>query len=137
MNKLNYKRKRLLMFIITFLVLLGAFIAPQNNSNVYADKDPAARILCRFEDGKTLANLHSTDYFHYLTRSKSAVSYNDNVETSLLNRMLSLAGYNFVEVNQSILGRDLDSPSIEENTEFNQGPKVSAFDRFGVSGLKW
>lgn len=89
------KNKQLIMLFITILMLGGALISSIGPTlhSVQAEQDNATKILCRFEDGQTLANLRSTDYFHYLFRSKSAVTSIDGVSSSWLNKMLTVAGY--------------------------------------------
>lgn len=132
-------KKRILMLLFTFFMLLISLIPTnQITQSVSADKSPALRILCRFEDGQKIANLQSTDYFHYLTRSKSAVTETDDVDSLFLNKLLTVAGYDFITPNEVILGREIRPTSIpEEMPDTNQGPKVSAFDRFGMAGLRW
>lgn len=115
-------------------------IGPSSYSASASEREPAARVLCRFEDGKDLANIHSTDYFFFLFRSKSAVTSTQGVNSSWMNKLLTVAGFDFNTPNEAILGRPIRPTSVpEESTkEANEGaPKVSAFDRFGVAGLKW
>lgn len=130
------------MLIITILMVLISSFSSINlaGHKVEAELDPASKIICKFEDGQTLVNFYSTDYFHFLFRSKSAVTSLESVNSSWLNKLLSLSGFDFNETNEAILGRPLN-PSVlpeESTSEANESaPKVSAFDRFGVAGLKW
>lgn len=139
MKMMKRKNNRIIMMFFTLLMLAGSLLASYAPmTQVQANQSPVMRILCRFEDGQTLANLQSTDYLHYLTRSKSAQTDIDSVESSMANRLLTVAGYDFVTPNEEILGRDIRPTTLpEEMPEVNQGPKVSAFDRFGMSGLRW
>lgn len=137
MMKIKNFEKKILMLFLTFSMLLISLLSNMAQS-VSAEQGPALRIICKFEDGQKIANLQSTDYFHYLTRSKSAVTETDEVDSVLLNKLLTVAGYDFVTPNEVILGRELSPTSIpEEVPDTNQGPKVSVFDRFGMAGLKW
>lgn len=140
MKIMKTKNNRMIMIFFTLLMLAGSLLASYAPSQTAeaSNRSPVMRVVCRFEDGQTLANLQSTDYLHYLTRSKSAQANLDSVENSILNRMLTVAGYDFVTPNEQILGRDIRPTTLpEEMPEVNQGEKVSAFDRFGMSGLTW
>ena len=132
-------KKRLMFLFTTFIMLTTSLLATvgQSDYTVEAEDNPVNRILCRFEDGRTLVNMYSTDYLHYLTRSKSALTSTQEVDSSWLNKMLTVAGFDFITPNEVILGREIRPQSIDEDLEMNKGPKVSAFDRFGLSGLKW
>lgn len=136
-------KKRMAMLIISIIAILLSFFSTNLKShsvNAADDLDLASKILCKFEYGDDAVRFHSTDYFHYLTRSKSAITKTQEVDRSWLNRFLGLAGYDFVGVNEEILGRDIRPKELPKKTitEANtDAPKVSAFDRFGVSGLTW
>lgn len=142
---INNKTKRNIMLFIAILMMLSALatgFGPLTQQVHADDRDLSARILCRFEDGKVLANLHSTDYFFYLFRSKSAVTSVDKVNSGWLNKLLTLSGYDFNSSNEAILGREIrptKMPTADEIPADPNGtaPKVSAFDRFGMAGLKW
>jgi len=133
--------KRNLMLFISVIMIIGVIFTNLGSSShlVYAEEDLVNRVLCRFEDGRKLANMHSTDYFHYLFRSKSAMTSTQGVNSSWLNKMLSVAGYDFNTPNEVILGRPVNPSSLtsDSTATANGGPKVSAFDRFGVAGLTW
>lgn len=136
------KSKKSILFIVTVLLFLVSMLSSFNTAayKVEADLDPASKLICKFEDGETIVNFYSTDYFHFLFRSKSAVTSVQNVNSSWLNKLLTLTGHDFEKTNEAILGRPVSPNSIPEEptTEANKtAPKVSAFDRFGVSGLKW
>lgn len=130
---------KMTMIILTIFMLASSLLASiQPTMQAEASQSLAMKIVCKFEDGRTLANLQATDYFYYLTRSKSALATVDSVESSVANKLLSVSGYDFVTPNEAILGREIRPSSLpEEVPELNQGPKVSVFDRFGMSGLKW
>lgn len=137
--KLKQSKAKLAMIFLTFLMLASSLLASFTPvQSVEASQSPTMKVVCKFEDGQTLANLQATDYLYYLTRSKSAVANTDSVEGSWLNKMLSVAGFDFVTPNETILGREIKPTTIpEEQPKVNQGPKVSAFDRFGMAGLNW
>lgn len=139
----NNKKKIAMLIISIFAIFLSSFTSLTSMShsvNASEDLDLASKILCKFELGEDVVRFQSTDYFHYLTRSKSAVTKTEEIDRSWLNLFLSLAGYDFVGVNEEILGRDIRPKEMPERTvaEANaDAPKVSAFDRFGISGLSW
>lgn len=130
--------KKLTALALTIMSVLMLVIGV-NKTSVSADSNPASWIMCKFEGGDFLYNAATTDLLPYTFRSKSALSSSDNVETSMMNRMMSIAGFNFREANEAILGRDLNPDVMPESTEGanESAPKVSAFDRFGMAGLKW
>ena len=142
MAKLNTKRKKWLTLLFATIMIVSSLLATSASYFVDAniERDLGDKILCRFEAGRELANYRSTDYFYYLTSSKSAITKTESVSSNWFNKMLTLAGFDFTSTNEAILGRELESDSISDisTTEANRGaPKVSAFDRFGVAGLTW
>lgn len=111
--------------------------------------------MCDTEDGKMLYNAATTDLVPYSIRSKSNVAQSDGID-GFLNMILSVSGFNFEEVNESILGRPIvdngktdkeKEESEKEDTEDDDGSvksnsnstaeRVNPFDRFGMAGLKW
>lgn len=122
---------------MTLILLLGAALGtPQKEVQA---RGLVGSWLCRYEATKEFYMMAETDYFHYLTRSKSAVAETGKVD-GVLNKLLSVGGFDFVGTNEAILGREIKPSSISETTteEANEeAPKVSAFDRFGVAGLTW
>ena len=130
---------KMTMIILTIFMLASSLLASlQPTMQAEASQSLAMKVVCMFEDGRTLAKLQATEHFNYLARSKSALATVDSVESSVANQLLSVSGYDFVTPNEAILGREISPSSLpEEVPELNQGPKVSAFDRFGMSGLKW
>lgn len=139
---IKHSYKKIMLSLLSLFMIATTFISIVRpisyTAHAQDDRNLATRVLCKFEDGQALVNLQSTDYFHYMIRSKSALAQTQNVNSYWLNGMLKVAGFDFTSVNESILGREL-SPRLlsEEELEVNQGPKVSAFDRFGVAGLTW
>ena len=135
---MKIKNKRIMTTLMSMLLIFIALFSSSMQTS--ADSNPASWILCKFEDGKVAYNAVATDLIPFTFRSKSALSSTEDVNGSLLNGMLGLAGNDFDEVNKHILGRELNPSSIPEIDlkEANaNAPKVNAFDRFGVSGLKW
>lgn len=127
------------MIVLTFLMGAGALMSTVLPNTHEVDADIAKWILCRDEVGEKLYNLNHSDYLQYMYQSKSAAASVNNVDF-FLNKILAVSGFDFVEVNESILGRPLRPESIPEvNSEDAnaKAPKVSAFDRFGVAGLNW
>lgn len=141
MSKLKNSIKQKIFIFLSILTLMVSSLSLIPQPTVYANElDPASKILCKFDDGQEFVRFHSTDYFHYMFRSKSALTSTQAVDTSWLNKILGIAGYKFTEVNESILGREIRPTEVSEGTveEANSGsPEVSAFDRFGMAGLKW
>lgn len=137
----NTTKKMMLSIIASLLVFTSLFsFTNSSTQKVEADLDPASKLICMFDDGKTLVNFYSTDYFHYIMRSKSAVTSIDNVNAIWLNKFLEVSGFDFNKTNETILGRPLNPTAVPEGStaEANKSaPRVSAFDRFGVAGLKW
>lgn len=135
-------KKKISMIVITILMVLTSIFATVNSTShsVEADLDPASKILCQFETGEMIVNFYSTDLFYYMFRSKSAITTTQDVSSSWLNKLLVIGGYDFEKTNEAILGRPLNPKSVPEVSieEANAAaPKVSAFDRFGMAGLKW
>lgn len=139
---ISLAKKKAIMIVMTILMVLTS-IVPMFTSNfksVEADLDPASKLICKFDDGKTFVNFYSTDYFHFLFRSKSAITSVQDVEGNLMNKLLSVSGFDFAKTNEAVLGRPLNPTEVPEESlsEANKSaPKVSAFDRFGMAGLSW
>lgn len=137
----NNQKKLTMFFLAIVMFLFSTLSLFSSSSSVSANElDPASKILCKFEDGSEFVRFQSTDYFHYMFRSKSALTATQPIDTSWLNKLLGIAGYNFVETNEAILGRELRPKEVGEEsveTSNESAPKVSAFDRFGMAGLRW
>lgn len=132
-------KKKIIMSIVTLLLIFSAIIPNKPIQNVEA-RGLVGSWLCKNEATKELYMMGETDYFHYVTRSKSSTANTEKVEQNVLNKLLTIAGYDFETNNEAILGRELNPTSISETKpeDANENaPRVSAFDRFGVSGLKW
>lgn len=132
--------------IVSLLALFAPSMAP---TNAKADNNVATWILCGTEDGKALYNAATTDLVPYSIRSKSSITSTDRID-GFLNSILGTAGFNFKEVNETILGRPLEitedktDEDVEDETPAEGGadpnesaPRVNPFDRFGVAGLRW
>lgn len=136
----NTRKKVTLAIMAVFMVISSLLSFISSSQKVEADLDPASKLLCKFDDGKVLVNFYSTDTFHYMLRSKSAVTSTDYVESNWLNKMLEVTGFDFRKTNEAILGRELNPielPEEDPSGANKKAPKVSAFDRFGMAGLKW
>ena len=133
-------RKKITLFILTILMLGGGLLATvqQPTQSVEAAGGLITKwTLCAFDDGQKLYNYNYTDLAKQKLLSKSAVVSSERVDT-VLNKILGLAGFDFVANNEAILGRDLDSVSMPPKTvdEANKiAPKMSVFDRFGLAGM--
>lgn len=90
-----------------------------------------------------------TDYIPYHLFSKSAISSHVTRVDAAFNWMIDLSGgalgsdTGFKKVNETIIGTTLNPPitpeeiEYEETLEFNSGPRVSVYDRFGLAGMIW
>lgn len=133
------------MLFLSFLLITSALLTSVGPLvTVRADGESHVnKILCRVENGEILAKIHSTDFLYYLFRSKSAVTSVDRVSSSVLNKILMASGYDFVTPNEAILGRPIRPSTLPTGDDVPEGdpnesaPRVSVFDRFGMSGLKW
>lgn len=115
------------------------------------------KVVCWFgqNDEKSLPVLlyksASTDMPFSILASKSGVSVSQGRVESDLNAILQAGapeGTDFKTVNERILGRPLyevkaskekaaSTSGSSEKPEFNAGPRVSPYDRFGVMGLQF
>lgn len=89
-----------------------------------------------------------TSDFQFSTQSKSSITSGiENVGTGPwgLNLILDLSGYDFEAKNEVVLGHPLSKvgnavPGDDEEDpadDWNQGPRLTPFDRFGVSGMRF
>lgn len=140
--KMKHFNKKSILIVATILLFLVSMLSSFNKTayKAEAELDPASGLICKFGDGKDLVNFYSTDYFYFLFRSKSAVTTSQDVNSIWLNKLLTLSGSKFEKTNSSILGRPTEPSSLPDDPAEDankKAPKVSAFDRFGVAGLKW
>ena len=139
---LKTKSKKITMTIITLFLIMGAFMTNiVSKPQAVEARGLVGTWLCKNDLTKKIYMMSDeTDYFHYLTRSKSAIAKTQSVDRSVLNRLLATAGFDFNGANEAILGREISATSLSEisSEEANKSaPRVSAFDRFGMSGLTW
>lgn len=84
----------------------------------------------------TIYRFTHTDDLHFAFESKSTVNAGTEDVDGLLNSFIQFGkGETFTKVNEKILGANLTTGAPEG--EFNGGPTVTAFDRFGLAGLSW
>lgn len=105
-----------------------------------ADDNPASWILCKFEDGQVMYKAAVTDLIPYTLRSKSTSAKTERVDSGVLNSLLRVAGYDFVNPNVDVLGRSLSPTSLEyadPESANASAPSVTAFQRFGMAGLRF
>lgn len=134
------KIKKRISILMSIAILLTSFLSLISFNKAEAELDPASKILCKFDDGQIIVNFQSTDSFHYMLRSKSAVANTQDINSNWNNKMLGVAGFDFSSPNEAILGRPLNPTVAPENPSEdlnNSSQKVSAFDRFGMAGLNW
>lgn len=148
MKKKVRQRFLTIMVVLTLILGLLPIISPETNLRANADNNPATWMLCNTDDGKKIYNAATTDAIPYSLRSKSNMTKSDPID-GFMNQILGVSGFNFAEVNKSILGRDVinkekakdeaeNKPAEKtENNSNNSAPKVTPFDRFGMSGLHW
>lgn len=138
---MNIKNKKVATIMITVFMLFGAmFTSIQPVVQEAHARDLVKGWMCKHDLTREIYQATEGDYFHYLLRSKSAMATTDSVNKGVLNRILGVAGFNFQEANESILGRELDPVDLSEDSSASaneSAPRVSAFDRFGMAGLKW
>lgn len=148
-------------FLISFSLLLVLFVSFFGSAFVSyikyeepvvkqaeAEEEPFDLVnwfFCRWgEDSlpRLMYNGTQTSDLEYELYSKSSLNSGIGKVDGGWNGILNLFGYDFVKTNESILGTKLSSAGIDpteeaEEIEFNSGPKVNVFDRFGVAGLKF
>lgn len=138
---LSRKTKQItILIMIVFLFTAGVFSAVNSSSSVQTEANPARWILCRWEEGALAYNVATTDLLPFLLRSQSTNARYNSVDRGLFNGILSFVGFDFVTVNESILGRELRPQIIDEEMEIHQNAgeiRVNPFDRFGMAGQHW
>ena len=128
-------------------VVLGVFFASSAVSVAKVKEAEAFDwnqwIMCEVlpDPSKQLYQYSQSSDMQYQLRSKSTMNSGVADVDSGLNWILDLFGPGFEEVNEGILGYELNpaeraSNVDNESTEnFNKGTKVNVFDRFGVAGM--
>jgi len=132
--------------------LLGALfgvLGPQKAVQQAEAFDPVGSLICTFfpEDGvvRNAYQASQTDGLYFDSQSKSAVSSGKDDVNSGLNWILMASGMDFDKVNEGIIGQEVEkagtslrpeaSLSEEElKAQWNKGPQVNPFDRFGMAG---
>lgn len=143
----------LVVLVVSTLVSSLSLFLPNRAQTANADSNFATWILCGTDDGKMLYNIATTELLPYTIRSKSNIVRTERTD-GFLNGVLGMAGFNFDEVNESILGRPIEPTTIDKGEDEKEEPKeddkekeaanpnssaprVNPFDRFGVAGLRW
>lgn len=143
----------LVALALALVVLMAAPLKAGNTVSADEDDgfDPVRWAMCVWGDDSLPANIYqvtqSSD-LQFQTRSKSTMNFGTDRVDNGLNAIMQLFGPDYVEVNKDILGRatnaeyedDKDDDEAEEedsDKDFNSGPLVNPFDRFGVAGLKF
>lgn len=86
----------------------------------------------------TIYRVTHTDDLHFALESKSTVNAGTENVDSLFNLFITLGdAEKYVKTNEDILGVDLTTSIPIEGATANGGSQVTAFDRFGLSGLSW
>lgn len=144
-----------------FLLLPLTILSITPTKTAHANFDPAQWVMCYFGPESPSAKVYqyaTTDELFFEFRSKSAITPPISNVDSGLNWLLMTTGNNFLETNEKILGRELidrpeekttTTPTTTDNQEknnttnnekaqnYNKGPRVNPYDRFGVSGLNF
>lgn len=138
----------ILAVVISIFGAVFGILGPQKAVKDASAFDPVGSVICGLfpEDGavRTAYQASQTDTLYFNLQSKSAVSSGkDDVGTGL-NWILEASGMaDFDKVNEGIIGQELEKAgtslrekkSEEELKEnWNKGPAVSPFDRFGMAG---
>lgn len=150
-------RVGLLGFVTSVLALLVVLVGPLQGQVASAEEDegldPVRWAACVWGEDSLPATIYqvtqSSD-LQFETRSKSTMNFGTDRVDNGLNGIMQLFGPDYVDVNKDVLGRvtnaeyeddkdaDKDGEEAEEEKpEFNSGPLVNPFDRFGVAGLKF
>lgn len=147
-------RVGILGFITSLLALVVVLSGPLQGQVASADDegfDPIRWGMCVWGDDSIPATIYQTTQssdLQFETRSKSTMNFGTDRVDNGLNGIMQLFGPEYVDVNKDVLGRatnaeyedakdeDEDGEEVEEK-EFNSGPQVNPFDRFGVAGLKF
>lgn len=145
----SFVRSALLSTIALAVALLFLAAGPLKAASVHADEkegfDPIRWSMCVWGDDSLPATMYqvtqSSD-LQFETRSKSTMNFGTDRVDNGLNAIMQLFGPDYVEVNKEVIGRVTnaeykDKKDDEEELEFNSGPQVNPFDRFGVAGLKF
>lgn len=139
---------------LIFTVLISVFgavfgiIGPQKAVKEAAAFDPVGSMICGLfpEDApvRSAYQLSQTDDLYFNLQSKSAVSSGKADVGGGLNWILEASGMaDFDKVNEGIIGQELEKAGTslrEKKSEeelkknWNKGPAVSPFDRFGMAG---
>ena len=163
MLKVRTTRSRFLSVISGLLsavfIVLSVFGAVDTSDKKSSAVDPIRWIMCNMWGDQSLPSYiylgTQSDALAYTVLSKSALnsSDKDDVRTGL-NGILTVVGFNFEKANEQILGHSLDpstgvdtdskkngsnaQKTIEEaKKNYNKGPQLNFFDRFGVAGLNF
>lgn len=147
-------RVGLLGFITAILALVVVLSGPLQGQVASADGDegfdPIRWGMCVWGEDSLPATIYqvtqSSD-LQFETRSKSTMNFGTDRVDNGLNGIMQLFGPSYVEVNKDVLGRSTNAEyedekddgeeAEDEEKEFNSGPQVNPFDRFGVAGLKF
>lgn len=150
--------KPLVSLGIVFAVALSLFGAlfgiagPQKVVEEAEAFDPIGSFICTFfpEDGMVRNAYQSsqTDALYFDSQSKSAVSSGRDDVNSGLNWILMASGMDFDRVNEGIIGQEVEKAGTslrpeaamseeELKAQWNKGPQVSPFDRFGMAGTSF
>lgn len=136
-----------LMASVMVAVILGVFFAGSAVSAATVKEAEALDwtqwIMCSVapDPSKQLYQYSQSSDMQYQLRSKSTMNSGVADVSSGLNWILDLFGPGFEEINESILGYELNSSERAADKEndgaanFNKGTTVSVYDRFGVAGM--
>ena len=137
------------------LSLFGALFALTGPQKIVEDAeayDPVGSFICTVfpEDGivRTGYQASQSDGLYFDSQSKSAVSSGTADVNSGLNWILMASGMDFDTVNEGIIGQEVEKAGTslrpeaalseeELKAQWNQGPQVSPFDRFGMAGTSF
>lgn len=138
-------------FVATMLMtlVLGTFFAGSAVSVARMKEAEALDwtqwIMCEVlpDPSKELYQYSQSSDMQYQLRSKSTMNSGVADVESGLNWILNLFGPGFKEVNEGVLGYEInpaerasEAETGDEGSEsFNKGTKVNVFDRFGVAGM--
>lgn len=140
-----------IIFAVTLSIFGALFglIGPQKAVEEAEAFDPVGSFICTFfpEEGivRNAYQASQTDALYFDSQSKSAVSSGKEDVNSGLNWILMASGMDFNKVNEGIIGQEVEKAGTslrpeaamseeELKEQWNKGPQVSPFDRFGMAG---
>lgn len=145
--------KSIVFLVLAFILVFGGMassIANHHQKQNASALDVTKYAMCMWGKDSMPAMMYQatqTSDIPFLIRSKSAMNIGTDDVSGGLNAVLDLTGYDRDKINSDVLGRSIGDGSEgsgggtatdeKGKGKYNSGKKVSFFDRFGVSGMKF